>query len=94
MGTSILIQMSVDDFQNYLTRAIAIAVDDVIKSKQITTARTKISREEVALMINLPDPDYVYRLTSKKVIPFHKVGKALIFYKEEIQAYIDSQRIA
>ncbi|GGD48336.1 hypothetical protein GCM10011514_10460 [Emticicia aquatilis] len=92
MGTTVLIQISLDDLQDMLQNAIKTGVNEALQSKQTVVSRTKISRQEVAAMLDVK-PDYVYQLTSNKEIPFHKPGKAVIFYREEIEAYIAGKRI-
>lgn len=92
MGTTVLIQISLDDLQDMLQNAIKTGVNEALQSKQTVVAQTKISRQEVAAMLDVK-PDYVYQLTSNKEIPFHKPGKAVIFYREEIEAYIAGKRI-
>lgn len=92
MGTTVLIQISLDDLQNMLQNAIKSGVNEALQSKQAVIARTKINRQEVASMLDVK-PDYIYQLTSNKEIPFHKPGKAVIFYREEIQDYIDKKKM-
>ena len=92
MGTTVLIQLSLDDFQNMLKDAIKSGVNEALKSKQAIVSRTKINRQEVAAMLDVT-PDYVYQLTSNKEIPFHKPGKAVIFYREEMEEYIDKKKM-
>lgn len=91
MGTTVLIQISINDLQDMLQNAIKSGVNEALQSKQVVVARTKISRQEVATMLDV-SPDYVYQLTSNKEIPFHKPGKAVIFYKEEIEDYISKKK--
>lgn len=92
MSTTVLIQISLDDLQNMLQNAVKSGVTEALKSKQAVVTRTKISRQEVATMLDVT-PDYVYQLTSNKEIPFHKPGKAVIFYREEIEDYIASKKM-
>ena len=91
MGTTVLIQLSIEDLQDILKNAIKSGVNEALQSKQMTVVRTKISRYDVAAMLDVT-PDYIYQLTSNKEIPFHKPGKAVIFYREEIEAYISSKK--
>ncbi len=91
MGTTVLIQLSLDDLQNMLKDAVKTGVNEALQSKQVVVARTKISRQEVATMLDVSN-DYVYQLTSNKEIPFHKPGKAVIFYREEIEEYISKKK--
>jgi excisionase family DNA binding protein len=91
MGTTVLIQISINDLQDMLQNAIKSEVNEALQSKQVLVARTKISRQEVATMLDV-SPDYVYQLTSNKEISFHKPGKAVFFYREEIEEYISKKK--
>ena len=56
-----------------------------IKQLLLLNNKTVLTPDEVSLMYGL-SKDYLYHLTSERVIPFHKPnGKKIFFDKEEVE---------
>ena len=50
-----------------------------------------MSVEQAALYLNLPKAT-LYQLTSKREVPFRKLGRRLLFLESELQAFLQSGR--
>ena len=63
-----------------------------IKQLLLLNNKTVLTPDEVSLMYGL-SKDYLYHLTSERVIPFHKPnGKKIFFDKEEVENRIPSKK--
>lgn len=59
-----------------------------IKQLLLLNSKTVLTPDEVSLMYGL-SKDYLYHLTSERVIPFHKPnGKKIFFDKEEVENWL------
>ena len=59
-----------------------------IKQLLLLNNKTVLTPDEVSLMYGL-SKDYLYHLTSERVIPFHKPnGKKIFFDKEEVENWL------
>ena len=59
-----------------------------IKQLLLLNNKTVLTPDEVSLMYGL-SKDYLYHLTSERVIPFHKPnGKKIFFHKDEVEAWL------
>jgi len=50
-----------------------------------------MSVEQAALYLNLPKAT-LYQLTSKREVPFRKLGRRLLFLESELQAFLQNGR--
>ena len=63
-----------------------------IKQLLLLNNKTVLTPDEVSLMYGL-SKDYLYHLTSERVIPFHKPnGKKIFFDKEEVENWFLQNR--
>ena len=63
-----------------------------IKQLLLLNNKTVLTPDEVSLMYGL-SKDYLYHLTSERVIPFHKPnGKKIFFDKEEVENWLLQNR--
>lgn len=63
-----------------------------IKQLLLLNSKTVLTPDEVSMMYGL-SKDYLYHLTSERVIPFHKPnGKKIFFHKEEVENWLLQNR--
>lgn len=63
-----------------------------IKQLLLLNSKTVLTPDEVSMMYGL-SKDYLYHLTSERVIPFHKPnGKKIFFHKEEVETWLMQNR--
>lgn len=63
-----------------------------IKQLLLLNSKTVLTPDEVSLMYGL-SKDYLYHLTSERIIPFHKPnGKKIFFLKEEVENWLLQNR--
>lgn len=63
-----------------------------IKQLLLLNSKTVLTPDEVSMMYGL-SKDYLYHLTSERVIPFHKPnGKKIFFHKDEVENWLLQNR--
>lgn len=63
-----------------------------IKQLLLLNSKTVLTPDEVSMMYGL-SKDYLYHLTSERVIPYHKPnGKKIFFHKEEVENWLLQNR--
>jgi excisionase family DNA binding protein len=66
---------------------------DQKKDNQVMIAKPYLSLEETCTYLSLSKP-CLYSWTSKKInLPFHKIGKRILFKRTDLDEFIESRRI-
>ena len=83
-----------NNFKNKIVMAHVTLRNELQQIKQLLLLNNKtvLTPDEVSLMYGL-SKDYLYHLTSERVIPFHKPnGKKIFFDKEEVENWLLQNR--
>jgi excisionase family DNA binding protein len=64
-----------------------------LHASNFSASSKPMSVEQAALYLNLPKAT-LYQLTSKREIPFRKLGRRLLFLESELQDYLQNSRKA
>lgn len=86
MNTSIVIAITVDELKSLIEEAVNNSRHGPrMKEKKL------LSIEEAAEFLSIPQ-NTIYQFTSKRIIPFIKLGRRLVFDKEELLEWVKQNR--
>jgi excisionase family DNA binding protein len=91
MQTNVLFNLQPIEFKSIIIDAINACLDARQSEMQRQDLRHPKTVKEAASFLHLSVPT-IYSLTSSKLINFHKKGKRVYFYEEDLLAYINSGR--
>lgn len=91
MSTTILINMSEEDFEQLLKRCIREVLAET--SSQAKESWPEVLDAEQAASFLKLEINTLYEKTCKRLIPFYKKGKKLYFYLTELKAYLTSGKV-
>lgn len=85
-----------DDLLNQkIVSILSDLLDQKLSQINSDTSEKKLylSVEETAKMLGIK-PGTLYNLNLKRELPFHKVGKTLLYKRSDVLEYIDSHRVS
>ncbi|SOE23173.1 DNA binding domain-containing protein, excisionase family [Spirosomataceae bacterium TFI 002] len=86
MNTSIVIAITVEELKSLIQEAVSNSRNEPkVKEKKL------LSIEEAAVFLGIPQ-NTIYQFTSKRTIPFIKLGRRLVFDKEELLEWVKQNR--
>lgn len=90
MAESVIIQgISVEQLRSWFREDVRAEMERIQKKSSPVDAPMTIQQVSEYIHKSVPT---IYQLTSKRKIPFSKVGNTLLFSKKEIDAWIASGR--
>lgn len=90
MENRLLVQLTVHEFEQLITKTFQEALKEAINSPGKNSDLINI--QEAAALLNLA-VNTIYEKTSERTIPFYKHGKKIMFKKSELLAWIDSRKV-
>jgi excisionase family DNA binding protein len=86
INTPKVVLMTAEELENLIQNSVRIAISEQL-SKSSFTDDKPLTIEEASAFLQIPKAT-LYIFTSKREIPFHKMGKKILFFKADLLAWI------
>ena len=86
-----IILINPEELKSLITAAVKAALSERSLPEGKASTEGPLSIEQAAAYLNI-SLSTLYRYTSQRLIPHHKPGKVIYFYREELDAWLQGSR--